>query len=292
VRARPGELLPEGKVALIVAVSVNIPRMSDAAIARYARFKDYHKHLRRLGSQLLEKLKSLKPDLKGRVVVDSAPHLERALAVKTSAGFIGKNTLYIHPEYGSHLLLGEIILDQNLEIDAPSPVNPQERTSIGGCGTCRRCQVNCPTDALKQDYKIDAQLCLSYWTIEHRGPIPIKFWPYLGKYYYGCDICQDVCPYNRNVPILPSLPRHYAESLDLREVALMSQKQYEEWFGGSPMTRAKRVGLRRNALIACIVNGIPDTHLLIEKIESDQYEDEVLKKTAEQGKVYLADSKK
>ena len=125
-----------------------------------------------------------------------------------------------------------------------------------GCGTCTLCQVECPTGALNEDYVIDSNRCLSYWTIEQRGTIPEKYWPWLGKYYFGCDICQLVCPYNKEASanqLDDKIPiRKYPS---LFEIATMDQRKYEIAFGGTAMTRAKRNGLRRNALIAMTVTG-------------------------------------
>jgi epoxyqueuosine reductase len=223
-------------------------------IAQYARFEDYHKLLRRRAEGVASKL--FADQSVYRVVVDTAPVLERALAAKGARGFIGKNTCYIHPTWGSFLLLGEIFTSLPLVWDEPTPVDPHQHLPSGGCGICDRCQVKCPTGALNEDYSLDARLCLSYWTIEHRGTIPEKFWPHLGEYYFGCDICQLVCPYNRK-QVLPTLPNNISRRKfpSLFETATMSQAQYEVWFGGTPLTRAKRSGLRRNALIAMrIVN--------------------------------------
>ena len=127
---------------------------------------------------------------------------------------------------------------------------------MGGCGTCKRCQVHCPTDALSNDFELDANLCLSYWSIESRSTVPEKFWKWFDKFYFGCDICQLVCPYNRgDIPHAKEEWVKLKNELDLFEVATMDQKFYEQTFGGSPMTRAKIQGLRRNALIAMTVSG-------------------------------------
>lgn len=180
--------------------------------------------------------------------------LERALAARTSAGFIGKNTCYIHPEAGSFILLGEILLTRDLtETDEPSTVDPQVRSDQGGCGSCRRCQIYCPTGALDEAYRLDARKCLAYWTIEHRGTIPFEFWPWLKTYFFGCDLCQLACPYNRAIAISQEPVRVELNQIDFFDVATMSQARYEQLFGGSPLTRAKRSGLRRNALIAMTV---------------------------------------
>jgi epoxyqueuosine reductase len=223
--------------------------------AQYARFEDYHRLMKRRGQALSDEIFG---EDKARVVVDSAPILERALAAKTSDGFIGKNTCFIHPEKGSFLLLGEIVTSIDLPFDEKIEVDPLRHLPSGGCGKCDRCQVRCPTGALDNAYSIDSNLCLSFWTIENRGIIPEKFWPWLKLYYFGCDICQLVCPYNKQEEV-SRLPSDIAVRSfpPLFEIATMDQSQYEKWFGGTAMTRAKRNGLRRNALIAMTVSGDP-----------------------------------
>lgn len=227
-------------------------------VAQYARFDDYHKILRKKGTAVLEKLKVLFPEIEGRVTVDSAPILERALAARTSQGFIGKNTCYIHPTHGSLLLLGEILTNFRGDTDSEAEIDPHRHTTEGGCGICDRCQVHCPTGALDESYSIDSNLCLSYWTIEHRGAIPEKFWPWMKLYYFGCDLCQLACPYNKKETTarLPSSLKA-REYPPLFETATMDQASYEKYFGGTPLTRAKRNGLRRNALIAMTVTEDP-----------------------------------
>lgn len=222
-------------------------------VAKYALLPDYHKILSREGRLLQSNLESLcQTELRGRVLVDTGPLLERALAAQTNSFFIGKNTLAINPHRGSYFLLAELFIDLEIDVDHGLATEPNRRDrSKGGCGTCRRCQVHCPTGALDHAYELNANRCLSYWTIENRGPIPVEFWPFLAKYWYGCDICQDVCPYNRsNTPTTWRTKYKPWEMRDLFEIATMSQIEYEAWFGGYPMTRAKREGLMRNALIA------------------------------------------
>lgn len=214
-------------------------------VAQYARIRDYHRVLWAKGGQVLEELLAkVGPGHAGRVVADSAPILERALAARSGRGFIGKNTCFIERDEGSFYVLAEILTTLPPETPVSAPTD--------GCGTCRRCQVHCPTGALDQDYRLDANKCLSYWTIEHRGTIPERFWPWMRQYWFGCDICQLVCPYNRaakegdHIEALKRVP----PVADLFEVATMAQPDYERMFGGTPMTRAKRDGLVRNALIA------------------------------------------
>lgn len=227
-------------------------------IAQYARLKDYHRVLWRKGAEILAGVLEMgPPGGVGRVVVDSAPILERALAVRGSKGFIGKNTCFIDSEQGSFFLLGEILTSFELPLTENGRENSQSPTRDGGCGSCRRCQTHCPTGALDEAYQLDARKCLSYWTIEHRGPIPTAFWPWLRLYYYGCDICQLACPFNRQAgkATAPADLVRISEPPDLFTVATMSQAEYERLFGGTPMTRAKRPGLMRNALIAMTVTG-------------------------------------
>jgi epoxyqueuosine reductase len=188
--------------------------------------------------------------------------LERAVAANTRLGFIGKNTCFIHPKQGSFFLLGEIISTHDFTESSPQEIRPSNNArdkESGGCGTCKRCQVHCPTGALDEDYRIDARKCLSWWTIENRGPIPKEYWPWIGRYVYGCDICQLVCPYNRGLKVKESTASlvKIKTEIDLFEMATLTQESYERLFGGTPTTRAKREGLVRNALIAMYVTKDP-----------------------------------
>lgn len=250
-------------------------------VAQYARIADYHKFMRSKLTKVTKKLSEILGEQESfRITVDSAPLLERAIAAKTGSIFIGKNTCAIHPKQGSFFLLGEIIstwFDPELILEKQS--THQNRSESGGCGTCRRCQVHCPTGALDQDYRIDARKCLSYWTIEHRGEIPREYWQWVARYIFGCDICQLVCPYNRHRPASPeSQSLSKIDSIDLLEMATMDQAKYEEIFGGTPMTRAKRSGLRRNAIIAATVRRDTRVTDLLGTLSED--EDPTIKATA------------
>ncbi len=287
LRENPTGLLEGAKQALIFGLNYyQGDRLSEALqgtarIAQYARLKDYHKSLRRRGEAIVAELKGRFPDLNSRVLVDSAPLLERALANRTSKGFIGKNTCYIHPEKGSMFLLSEILLDQEImAADVKPPLDPAFRTEAGGCGSCKRCQVYCPTGALDEAFRLDARKCLSYWTIEHRGTIPEEFWPWVKTYLFGCDLCQLACPYNRSQVVSKEEVILKAAQVDPFAIACMSQAYYVAFFGGTPATRAKRSGLRRNALIALCEMQDPR---LEEAIASVGAEDErVLHETIEQ----------
>jgi len=254
-------------------------------IAQYARISDYHR-------LIVLKLKNVKKMLEEtstdavswRIAVDSAPLLERALAAAAGNGFIGKNTCFIHNQEGSFFLLGEILTTLSFDLPKTGKKNlsHMERTSMGGCGTCRRCQVNCPTGALDSDYKIDSRKCLSYWTIENRGLIPIEFWPWVARYLFGCDICQLVCPYNRNIQVAAEAKSfiRVSSTPDLIDMATMDQDYYEKNFGGTPMTRAKKSGLRRNALIAAVVKNDPRIWPLLKSLQDE--EDSLIKGTVAQ----------
>lgn len=273
LREDPRQLLPSAETAIIFGwnyfLGDSLRSSAGPRIAQYARFRDYHKTMRQRaanawGTFLQQAGIDSAPE--SRVCVDSAPVLERALAARTEAGFIGKNTLYIHPRKGSFLLLGEVLTNLSLPMDESASVDPGQRTSSGGCGTCRRCQINCPTGALSEDYRLDANRCLSYWSIEHRGTVPEEFWPHFAKYWFGCDICQLACPYNRQIEAQHALSAPLVQNLRLFDVATMNEKVYVETFGGTPLTRAKRHGLRRNALIAMAVTSDPALSKALEQI--------------------------
>lgn len=271
VRREPARLLEGAQRALVFGLPYyqgdKLP-IGHPTVAQYARFRDYHRLFKERLDLVARKLGLQAHEY--RVLVDSAPLFERALATKTARGFLGKNTCYIHPEWGSFLLLGEILITRDLPIEVRLPVDPNQHLAEGGCGICDRCQVNCPTGALDEDYQIDARKCLSYWTIENRGPIPVEYWKWMSLYWFGCDICQLSCPYNRKQP-LPRLSENIRVNTipKLHDIVSMDQKQYEAWFGGTPMTRPGRQGLRRNAFIAMVVTKDPLLPSAIEALHRD-----------------------
>ncbi len=259
-REHPTRLLPGATRALIFGMPYYLgdtpdDREAGPLIAQYARLPDYHKHLKRKLKAIQHALEDRNPEIACRVAVDTLPLLERALAARGTLGFIGKNTLFIHPTLGSFYLLGEILSNLDIPPDTKETVTPSRRSkTLGGCGSCKLCQEACPTGALDTAYRLDARKCLSYWTIEHRGPIPKSFWHGVGKYIFGCDICQLVCPYNEAIPAVSTEQVRLGKTVDLYQVATMDQETYVTLFGGTPMTRAKKVGLQRNALIAMFVH--------------------------------------
>lgn len=279
LRKDPSHILPGAKQAILIGFpyyqgdrhSFNTPQ--HPRVAQYAKFPDYHKVLKKKCESILASILKHHPEEYGRVLVDSAPILERALAEKSLNGGIGKNTMYIHPQYGSYLLLSEIFISFALIKDVS-----EEKETLS-CGTCMRCQNFCPTGALTP-YSLDARKCIAYYTIEHRGPIPIEYWKHLKTYIFGCDICQLVCPFNRKVEKVSNLALKLDEFPPLLDVVKMDAAYYERVFGGTPMTRAKRSGLRRNALIAMIVKKDEWVSEAIKCVLND--EDPVLKETVKQ----------
>ena len=257
------------------------PVSEEPRIAAYARIPDYHVLMKQLALVAIEDWKGAVGEsaYQWRVCVDTVPILERAFAQKTGLGFIGKNTCFIHEEKGSFLLLGEIITNATFHIT--------EKTNELGCGSCNLCQAECPTGALQNDYQIDSRKCLSYWTIEQRGPIPEEFWPGVAQYWFGCDICQLVCPFNRQAKN-NTLPKAVTplEFPSLFEVATMNETQYRKYFGGTALTRAKRNGLRRNALIAMTVNQHPKLQQALDYSTNDR--EAPIAETLVQIKNYLA----
>lgn len=273
VRLDPRQILPGCRSVVVFCMSYQhssftVDTTTQPQVAAYARFKDYHKVLRRKVETVFENLSCLHAY---RVTVDSAPVLERALAAQGQSGFIGKNTLWISPEFGSQVVLAEAFTTLDLAFDDKTPVPLDRKTEQGGCGPCRQCQTACPTGALDEAYRLDARKCLAYWTIENRGPIPLEFWPHLAKYYFGCDICQTACPYNIKPKKRLEPPQDLEPRLnwDLFTVATMDEHAYRAMFGGTPMTRAKRTGLRRNALIAMAVTQHPRLNEAMAYAEQD-----------------------
>jgi epoxyqueuosine reductase len=187
--------------------------------------------------------------VRGKAYVDTGPLLERDLARKAGLGWFGKNTTLINPRLGSFFFLGSLLVDLELEVDAPFATDH--------CGTCRRCLDACPTGALVEPYVLDSTSCISYLTIELKGPIPEAFHGAIGELLYGCDICQEVCPWNEKFarPVREDAfrPRETIASKNVRtlahELLAMSDEDFRTAFKGSPMKRAKLRGLKRNAAV-------------------------------------------
>jgi epoxyqueuosine reductase len=240
-------------------------------ISRYAWSReDYHeavlRRLRQVEVSLHEAVKGSVPPLITRSYVDTGPVVERVFAKYAGVGWIGKNTCIINQKIGSWLLLGVILTSLELTPDAPAPDR---------CGTCTRCIEACPTDAILAPYQLDANRCISYLTIEKRGSIPEELRSDMGRHVFGCDICQDVCPWNRKAPATAApefSPREGLVNPPLDWLAEMSAEEFRETFRGSPVRRAKRSGLRRNAVIAMGNSGNREFLPLLEALVLDEDE--------------------
>ena len=212
------------------------------------------------------------PTLQTRCYVDTGPLVERVYAKYAGVGWIGKNTCILNQKLGSWLFLGVILTSLELAPDLPAPDR---------CGTCTRCIDACPTNAFIAPYQLDSNKCISYLTIEKRGPIPEDMREAMGRHVFGCDICQDVCPWNRKAPATSAAefqPREGLVNPALDWLAEMSTEEFREKFRGSPIRRTKRTGLRRNAVIAMANSGDATFLPVVKRLAAD--EDAVVAETA------------
>jgi epoxyqueuosine reductase len=235
-------------------------------IARYAwssrkdaegrrRPSDYHKVLKKRLEALEARIRAELPEaFEARGYVDTGPVVERSLATAAGLGWTGKNTCLIHPKLGSFGVIAVQLTSLPVQSEnVPAALHPDR------CGTCRRCIEACPTGALDEPYRMDARLCISYLTIEHKGPIAEELMQGMGRQVFGCDICQDVCPWNRKAPITadPDLePRPELLNPGLEWLGSLDEQSFEQQFNGSPVRRAGFDGLRRNVAIAMGNSGL------------------------------------
>lgn len=215
-------------------------------ISRYAWGRDYHRVLKRRMKALLAALEDgFGHDIESRLLVDTARVVDRAIAARSGLGWYGKHTCVIVPGHGSWVMLGELVLDLELEPDAPLDRD---------CGKCTICIDNCPTGAIVEPYTVHTPSCISYLTIELRGAIPRELRPRMGDWVYGCDVCQEVCPYTRAAAVEAD-PELQPASLNnaypsLHWLLQMSEAEFGETYFGTAVPRAKRRGLARNAAVA------------------------------------------
>ncbi|MBA4157989.1 MAG: tRNA epoxyqueuosine(34) reductase QueG [Gemmatimonadetes bacterium] len=280
-RRDPSLVLPGGRSAVVVAKGYSgeaeqpdaLHDPSRAIFARYARGDDYHEILKPRLIELQEWIGREVTPVGGRAYVDTGPVLERELAARAGLGWFGKNTMLIQPQRGSYYFLGVILLDVPLPADPPF-----EREH---CGTCTRCLDGCPTGALlgrdaSGAPRMDARRCISYLTIELKGPIPRELRPLIGNRIYGCDICQEVCPHNntRFVQITSEeafWPRQGVHGDRLIELMEMDQAEFARRFKNSPVKRAKRRGLLRNVAVALGNWGAPEAvPVLLAALQDDE----------------------
>ncbi len=250
----PRLLLTEAKSIISLAINYYTPHLPDTVardpgrgqISRYARGNDYHDVIRERLLHLVVFIKrAAEAEIQTRICVDTAPMLERAYAQKAGLGWIGKNTNLIHWRSGSWYFLAEILI--NVELEAT------EQPAKGSCGTCTRCIEACPTDAIIEPNLLDSRLCISYLTIELKESIPKELRSKMGNLIFGCDICQEVCPWNSKATPTTEpgfQPRDGNLAPKLLSLINMTQTEFSRRFKGSPIKRAKRRGFLRNVLVA------------------------------------------
>lgn len=284
-RIDPRLVLPGARTAIALAVSyadekrpdpaVDAPVQSEPAleffdsgltglVARYARFEDYHAIISKRLEVLIDFVNELGgPGTESIGYVDSGPVLERDLARRAGLGFVGKHTNLISRMLGNWFFIAEIITTMEVEPDQPEP---------NRCGCCRRCIDACPTGAIVAPFKLDARRCISYLTIEFRGSIPADLRPLIGDKVFGCDVCLEVCPWNRFAKCSGLMsPHRWSRNgrLDLIRVLCLDEDEFRARFGNTPIARAKLAGLKRNACVALGNTG--DTRALpaLEKLSTD-----------------------
>ncbi|MBI3982157.1 MAG: tRNA epoxyqueuosine(34) reductase QueG [Gemmatimonadetes bacterium] len=249
-RRDPGAIEPRATRAVVVTKHYLTPDVAPAPgrgrVAKYARGRDYHAALRRPLADLARYLVTLgPPGTLARPYVDAGPVPERELAQRAGIGWIGKNTMLIDPRRGSYSFIAAILTNLDIATDLPFAADR--------CGTCRACLDACPTGAFPQERVLDARQCISYWTIEHRGDFPPHVPAMLGDWVFGCDVCQDVCPWNERFAEPPTDQMLAADpslgSIDLRELAATPDEEIATRFKGTALMRAGAAGLRRNARV-------------------------------------------
>jgi len=248
-RMDPRELLPGARGVIVTALNYHQQAPEPAGdeprgrVARYAWGDDYHEVVKHRLKGLVEAMRrEIEEPFEARVCVDTAPVLEREWAAAAGVGWIGKNTMVLHQDLGSYFFLGEIVTTLDLAPDAPATDH---------CGSCRRCLEACPTDAFPGPYEMDASRCISYLTIELREAIPSEFHGPMGRWIFGCDLCQEVCPFNRQAPTGETFGiRGPGPAPLLTEILSWQAGDYQAKLRGSAMKRAKLPMLRRNAAIA------------------------------------------
>jgi epoxyqueuosine reductase len=250
-RADPRLLLPSAKSVVCVALNYYRPEPhSDAPdagkISRYAWGDDYHDVLRDKLKSLLAWVQERAPEVESKICIDSAPMMDKAWAVRAGIGWLGKHSNVITKEFGSWVFLGELLL--SIELDYDSYIEPDH------CGKCTRCIEACPTDAIVSPYQVDGTRCISYGTIELKDEVlPEPIQSKAGSWIFGCDICQDACPWSRfSKPTEEErfTPRPGITTPDLNELANLSQDEFSTRFRHSAIKRAKLSGLRRNVQTA------------------------------------------
>ena len=251
-RKDPRRIMPEARVAVVTLTNYfhEAPRHGRGGrhprVAQYAWSADYHEVLGARLERLATAIREVVPGAATRCFVDAGPVPERELAQRAGLGWIGRNMMLIHPEIGSFTFIGVVLTDADLAPDLPFDADR--------CGTCRRCLDACPTDAFPEPHVLDATRCISYLTIEHRGAFNDEQCGDVGDWVFGCDVCQDVCPWNVSFAQATTdadlAPRAEVRAPDLRALLEMDQDAFARRYGDTPFARPGLTGMRRNAAAA------------------------------------------
>jgi epoxyqueuosine reductase len=255
----------EAKSVLVCGFSysgpdANPPREGRGRLARYAALPDYHPEIKRRLGEVLDWLKTAAPGADGRIFVDTSPVLERLYARYGGLGWVGKNTMLISPKKGSFFFLAGIALNLDL---------PHDAAETDHCGSCTRCIDACPTDAFPEPRVLDANKCIAYFTIEHRGEIPDAMRPGVGDWILGCDVCQDVCPWNRFSRAGSAFGAPEETSLPLADLSRLTAQEFKSRFGATPVSRPKRRGFLRNVALAMGNERAPRHRPDLERLAAD-----------------------
>jgi len=258
-RVDPREVFPQARSVVVVALNYFTPHQHQQSpatgkVSRYAWGDDYHDVVKEKLVSLLEWIKEHEPSAEGKVCVDIQPVMDKAWAVRAGLGWLGKHSNVITQEHGSWVFIGELLLNLDLEHD-------RERVE-DHCGTCTLCIDACPTAAITEPYVVDSNKCISYATIELRAPeLPEEM--DLAGWLYGCDVCQDVCPWNRFEQATSEMrfePREGNVDVELDEVLQFTPESYAARYRGSAMKRAKLTGLQRNARVLTGLQDLQNLH--------------------------------
>ena len=243
-RVDPTLLVSGSKTVISLLMSYHHPDHNDQVliddqpkIAKYAQGRDYHKVLKKKLKSLYLFINDAFGGIDGRYFVDSAPVLDKAWAVKAGLGWVGKNSNILNKNFGSYFFLAELIIDMELIYDEPTTDH---------CGNCTRCLDACPTDALYEPYKVNANKCISYLTIEHKGEIEERYHANMKNWVFGCDICQEVCPWNRKAKLTQILDFHPRQKVLEADFNSLNEEEFDELFAGSAVRRTKFKGFTRN----------------------------------------------
>lgn len=240
-RLDPGLVLPGARSLIAVGLSYHVPGApSDAGIAAYARGRDYHRIIESRLKTLAIWLQS-NAGAAARPYVDTGPIIERDAAARAGIGWIGKSTMLVSQDLGTWFFIGTIITDAAIPPDPPAPDR---------CGKCTRCIAACPTGAITAPYQLDPRLCISYLTIEHRGPIPPHLRYAIGHRIFGCDDCLAACPWNRFAQASRETAFHPLPRPPLRQLLHLTKDEFDTMFAGSPIRRARWEGFLRNVCVA------------------------------------------